>query len=70
MVTSMTMHSDGRRYGEQGRCPELPPRRWFFPYDGGCVPVSHSENGANKLASELKELPTETVEVSVWSEKA
>ena len=32
--------------------------------------MSHSENRANKLASELKELPTETVEVSVWPEKA
>ena len=32
--------------------------------------MSHSENGANKLASELKELPTETVEVSVQPEKA
>ena len=32
--------------------------------------MSHSENRANKLASELKELPTETVEVSVQPEKA
>ena len=32
--------------------------------------MSHSENGANKLASELKELPMETVEVSVQPEKA
>ena len=32
--------------------------------------MSHSENGANKLASELKELPTETVEMSVWPEMA
>jgi len=32
--------------------------------------VSHSENRANKLASELKELPTETFKVSVRSKKA
>ena len=32
--------------------------------------MSDSENGANKLASELKELPTETVEVLVRPEMA
>ena len=37
--------------------------------DGGCVPVSHSENGTNQIASELKALPTETLEVMVWPEK-
>ena len=32
--------------------------------------MSDSENGANKLASELKGLPTEIVEASVRSETA
>ena len=32
--------------------------------------MSDSENGANKFASELKGLPTKTVEVSVWPETA
>ena len=70
MVTSMTAHSDWGRYGEQGHCLELPPRRWSLTCDGGCVPVSHSESRANQLASELKELPTETVEMSVQPKKA
>ena len=39
-------------------------------YDGGCVPVSLSENGTNQIASELKALPTETLEVPVWTEMA
>ena len=32
--------------------------------------MSHSENKANQIASELEELPTETLEVVVWPEKA
>ena len=34
------------------------------------VPVSDNENGANELASELKELPTEIVEASVQPKTA
>ena len=32
--------------------------------------MSHSENGANQIANELEALPTETLEVTVWPEKA
>ena len=39
-------------------------------YDGRCVPVRLSENKTNQIASELKALPTETLEVMVWPEKA
>ena len=39
-------------------------------YDGRYVPVSNSQNKANQIASELEELPTETLEVTVWPEKA
>ena len=70
MITSTTTRSGWKRYGEQGCCPRLPPRRWSLTYDGGCVPVSHSESRANQLASELKALPMETLEVTVWPEKA
>ena len=38
--------------------------------DGGYVPMSHSENKANQIASELEALPIETLEVMVWPEKA
>ena len=38
--------------------------------DGGYVPMSHSESEANQIASELEELPTETLEVPVWTEMA
>ena len=38
--------------------------------DGEYVPMSHSENEANHIASELEELPMETLEVMVWPEKA
>ena len=32
--------------------------------------MSHSENGTNQIANELEALPTETLEVTVWPEKA
>ena len=32
--------------------------------------MNHSENGVNPMASELEALPMETLEVTVWSEKA
>ena len=32
--------------------------------------MSHNKNRANQMASELKALPMETLEVSVWLEKA
>ena len=32
--------------------------------------MSHSESEANQIASELEELPTKTLEVTVWPEKA
>ena len=32
--------------------------------------MSHSKNKANQIASELEALPTETLEVTVWPEKA
>ena len=32
--------------------------------------MSHSESEANQIASELEELPMETLEVTVWPEKA
>jgi hypothetical protein len=38
--------------------------------DGRSVPVSHSKNRTNQIASELKALPTETLEVTVWPGKA
>ena len=53
MITSTTTRSGWKRYGEQGRRLGLPPRWWSLTYDGGCVPVSHSENGANQIAREL-----------------
>jgi hypothetical protein len=70
MITSMTMHGVWKRYGEQGRHPRLPPRRWSLTCDGRSVPMSHSENGTNQIASELKALPTKTIEVMVWPKKA
>ena len=32
--------------------------------------MSHNENEANQIARELEALPTETLEVLVWPEKA
>ena len=32
--------------------------------------MSHSKNEANQIARELEALPTETLEVTVWPEKA
>ena len=32
--------------------------------------MSHNDSEAKQIASELEELPTETLEVTVWLEKA
>ena len=70
MVTLKTTCSDWGWHDEQRSCPEPPSQRWSPSCDGGCVPVSDSEDGARNEASELKGLPKGTFALTVRLEVA